>query len=393
MKRFYLLLTSLALVLSQVAILLLIAPQGTLSQRYLALNNWDSFHYKNIAERGYSLPANGLITSESIHQGLANAVFFPGYPLAARALSILTGFSTGWALPLTAQLAALVFWFYLMLYLKARGVGRARMLATLAVIAIHPAAFYLATGYTESLFLASMMGFVYWSECKKKRVASTPIAALHGFVMSATRIVAFAPAAYPFFLELRRADLKSPLSALLRLKREIFLGAAGISGAVLFFSYCQFHFGRWNLYFELEQIGWGNERRWFAIFNPLSYVPRFFFENSWDSLNRLAVTWTAGHLIFTARTEWRSGWKEWPLWLTAFVLFYIPLTGKASANMDSMLRYTLPVTILLLVLQAAQSPGQSVFMRKQKWVYFVALLSFALQLWCSYRFLRGRWIA
>ncbi len=366
--------------------MLALAPSGSLAARYLSLNNWDSFHYQKIAEIGYVLPASGVITSDSIHRGLANVVFFPGYPLAARAMAWTLSLPIAWALPLVAQLAAFLFWFYFMLYLRERGVGRGRLLSSAVVIALHPAAFYLVTGYTESLFLASMMGFIYWND-RSRKSGATLIAAAHGLAMSATRIVSFAPAAYPFF---KSGQWRAPF----RSRREVFLGLAGISGGLAFFIYCQLHFGRWNVYFDLEQIGWGNERQWFAILNPLSYVPHFFFENSWDSLNRLAVTWTAAHLIVCALAQRGKGTPGvWPLWFTAFILFYIPMTGKASAHLESMLRYTLPVTILLLAAQAMQSPGRSIFKRWPRLTTVIATLSFAVQLWCAYRFLRGRWIA
>ncbi|MDR3605821.1 MAG: hypothetical protein P4M08_00405 [Oligoflexia bacterium] len=384
------LLGSLGLVLSQVAITLALAPGNSLAERYLALNNWDSFHYRRIAETGYTLPPSGVITSDSIHQGLANAVFFPGYPILVRLASQATEISVPWMLPLLAQLAAFVFWLYLLLYLRAHGSSARRALSTVAIIALHPAAYYLVAGYSESLFLAMMMGFLYWSEGSGWKRA---IAAAHGLMMSATRIVAFAPAAYPFFKSLDAADLKAPGKALIRHWKEVLLGISAIAGAILFFAYCQLRFGQWDLYFKLEKIGWGNERLWLAIFNPLSYVPHFFFENFWDSLNRLAVTWTAAHLWVTARDDRKLGFRDWPLWITAFLLFYIPVTGKASAHLESMLRYTLPVTVLLLVLQATQFPDRAVFQRRPKTAYVLALVSLALQCWCAYRFLRGRWIA
>jgi hypothetical protein len=395
---------ALGLVMAQVMVLLALTPPGTLAERYLSLNNWDSLHYERIAETGYRLPASGQATSDEIHQGLANVVFLPGYPLAASLASRATGLSVRWTLPLVAQLAAILFWFYFLLYLYSVGASRIRSATSVAVFALHPAAFYLCVGYTESLFLASMMGFLYWSDrMREKRSGAGLLAAAHGFLMSSTRIVAFGAAVYPFFRSVEREDLRrsvrAPLRFLILRWREILLGLAGISGAILFFTYCQVRFGQWDIYFKLEEIGWKNKRLWFAILNPLSYVPRFFFENSWDSLNRLAVTWTAAQLIQSARgevrtqTQTQTHWKNWALWAVAFILFYIPLTGKANANLESMLRYTLPTTLLLLIVQAAQSPDRPVFNRHRKWAVLLAAVSFALQLWCAYRFLKGGWVA
>jgi hypothetical protein len=84
------------------------------------------------------------------------------------------------------------------------------------------------------------------------------------------------------------------------------------------------------------------------------------------------------------------------LWFVAFVLFYIALTGKANANMDRMLRYTLPPFILLLILGVREGRGaleKGSGGKAERWKIAAMVVSFALQLWCAYRFLHGKWVA
>jgi hypothetical protein len=365
--------------LAQVVMLLALAPrQPGLGSRYLELNNWDSVHYQHIAEDGYKIP-EGEIHSADIHEGRANAVFFPGYPLVARGVSRVLGIPVPYALLLSAQLAAWIFWSYLFLLLGSYGASRKRVLIFAVMILFHPAAFFLVTGYTESLFLAGLLGFLFWSDRWSERGGIVPwiLAALHGFVMSLTRIVSFAAALYPVMRRRRFVAL--------------ILGGSSVLGAIAFFTYCQLKFGRWNVYFELEEIGWHNQRQYLAIINPVSYIPRFFFEHTVDSFNRLAVLITGLMFVWSYRIEKsRRDPHNLALYFAAFFLFYLPLTGKAAANMDSMARYTLPVFIVILLAWARSLRAWP----KRRWPYIAAsVFGFLVQIWFAYRFLRGHWVA
>ena len=52
---------------------------------------------------------------------------------------------------------------------------------------VFPFSFFFGMVYTESLFLCSLLGFVYWSDEGSGR--GLLLAALHGFVMTSTRLV------------------------------------------------------------------------------------------------------------------------------------------------------------------------------------------------------------
>jgi hypothetical protein len=367
---------------------------ANLKNHYVQLVNWDSQRYRDIAENGYRIPGP-VITSADIHEGRANVVFFPGYPLASRLVQKVLSLSTDPALLVTAQFFCWLFWVYFIMFLQLRGAPPKTIAASCLLVAAHPAAFFLVAGYTEALFLAGLIGLIYFTEksLKDKSPLSWLTASTHALVMSLTRIVSFAMAPYAF---LRTGRLQA---------RTILPGVFSTLGAVFFFSYCQWKFGEWNLYFRLEEIGWHNYRRWFAILDPLSYVPRFFVEHTVDSFNRASVTFTAFLFILAWRLERPKKLLSIPrerlaLYFSALILFYIPLTGKAAANMDSMSRYTLPVFVLqILALAQLQSERDSAGApsllagRSRYAVWAGSLLALIVQGWFTYRFLRGKWVA
>ena len=100
---------------------------------------------------------------------------------------------------MTAQVAAWGFWSYFFLFCQRWNLSPLLQFFGALSIAAHPAAFFLVAGYSESLFLMSLLGFIYWSSAEG-RLAKF-LAALHGFVMSATRIVGIPCAAFPVVRE------------------------------------------------------------------------------------------------------------------------------------------------------------------------------------------------
>lgn len=369
--------------------------QGSVSERYFQLLNWDSFRYRDIADTGYRIPGPA-ITSADIHQGRANVVFFPGYPMLARGLGSTLGVSTDLGLLLVSQGFCWLFWTYLISFLRLKGVPDRIIGWSLLALVIHPAAFFLVCAYTEPVFLAGLMGLIYWIEKSETRPArgGAALAAGHAALMSFIRIVSFALVPYP-------AIRSGRITA-----RAVLIGASATIGTIVFFVWCQFKFGDWALYFRLEEIGWANHRKWFAILDPMSYVPRFFFEHTVDSFNRASVTFTAVLFVLAWAFERSEGpLRKMPrarlsLYFSAFVLFYIPLTGKANANMDSMIRYTLPCFILLVLGFAELQAGRALQNKAplfSGWKKALAILggvfSLLVQAWFIHRFVRGKWVA
>src|SRR5437016_3214367 len=163
---------------------LLLAPEGPLSYRYTSLVQHDGYWFANIIDRGYQTivpPINHKVMEVS------NVAFFPAYPALASFLRSVLRIDTETALLITAQLAAWGFWTYFFLFCERWEVSNALRFFGALAIAAHPAAFFLIAGYSESLFLMALIGFIYWSGAGG-RVAKF-WAALHGIVMSATRLV------------------------------------------------------------------------------------------------------------------------------------------------------------------------------------------------------------
>src|SRR5438874_4506532 len=235
------LLAALLVTLMQIAMVVgLLAPDGPLSYRYSTLIQHDSYWFMNIIDRGYQTivpPINHKVMEVS------NVAFFPAYPVIAAVLRYGLHFDTDSALLITAQMAAWGFWSYFFLFCSRWDLSPAlQFFGALSIIA-HPAAFFLIAGYSVSLFLMALLGFIYWSSVEGR--AAKVLAVLHGIVMSATRIVGLPCAAFPVVRDLfkkgwsalrnRRCWLSNYGSAV-----AVMIGA--IFGAVSFFVYCQW---RW----------------------------------------------------------------------------------------------------------------------------------------------------
>src|SRR2546425_8865439 len=248
------LLAGLILTLLQLAMAVgLLAPEGSASNRYSALLQHDSYWFMNIVDRGYQTivpPINHKVMEVS------NVAFFPAYPAIAAVLRYGLRFDTDSALLITAQMAAWGFWSYFFLFCQRWSLSPAlRFFGALSILA-HPAAFFLVAGYSESLFLMALVGFIYWVGSEAR--AAKLWAALHGMLMSATRIVGIPCAASPFVERLcvKGWDtLRQPRQWLRAYGSAVALTIAASFGAVLFFIYCQLRWGHWDIYMLTQSSG------------------------------------------------------------------------------------------------------------------------------------------
>src|SRR5689334_12602158 len=177
----------------QIAIALAFAKtDGTIADRYLALVQHDSYWFANIIDRGYGTIVPPIERKE---MEVSNVAFFPAYPLLAGGLKWLTGLNTAQSLLIIAQAAAWGFWIYFFLFCQRWKLPLSLQIFGALAIALHPAAFFLVAGYSESLFLFSLAGFIYWNTSDRR--GATLFAVLHGVVMSATRIVGLPCAIIP----------------------------------------------------------------------------------------------------------------------------------------------------------------------------------------------------
>ena len=161
-----------------------LAPAGPFEYRYQTLLQHDSHWFANIVDRGYETIVPPI--SHKVME-VSNTGFFPAYPAIAWILHRALDLDAGNALLITAQSAAWGFWTYFFLFCERWNLPPGWQLLGALTILAHPAAFFLVAGYSESLFLMALLGFLYWSGTESRRAQI--FAAIHGIVMSATRIV------------------------------------------------------------------------------------------------------------------------------------------------------------------------------------------------------------
>jgi len=393
----------LLLTLAQIAVAIcLLAPEGPLSYRYSTLIQHDSYWFENIVERGYQTPVPPI--SHKVME-VSNVAFFPAYPAIAAVLRYGLHFGTQNALLITAQAAAWGFWSYFFLFCDRWNLSPAfQFFGALSIIA-HPAAFFLIAGYSESLFLMALIGFIYWSSSDTR--AAKVWAALHGMVMSATRIVGIPCAAFPVVRSIFAKGwrgLGEPRSWLRHYGPAVGLTFAATLGAVFFFVYCQLRWGHWNIYMLTQSAGWGIVPDYFAVFKPSSYRWLAPALNNPKEASQLSMTLGALLLVVIAFCELLPAFRRRTDWATragfyfcAAVIYYISVSGVAGVEMESMLRYEFCVHALI-VLAFLHFLHQFCFppILLRAFGMAVALVSAAglsVQGWYVWNFTRGNWVA
>jgi hypothetical protein len=398
------LLAGLLITVAQVALAVcLLAPEGPLSYRYSTLIQHDSYWFANIIDRGYQ-----TIIPPISHKAMevSNVAFFPAYPAIAGLLRYGLHLQTSNALLVTAQAAAWGFWSYFFLFCERWNLSLPlRFFGALSILA-HPAAFFLIAGYSESLFLMALVGFIYWSGTEGR--AAKIWAALHGIAMSATRIVGVPCALYPLvqnvFLKGWRT-LGNPYAWLRQYASAILLSIVATFGALLFFLYCQMRWGQWNIYMLTQSAGWAIIPDYLAVFKASSY--RWLIPALNDPTAVSQMSMTVGALLFVAiticellpairrQTNWAA---RIGIYFCAAVIYYISVSGVASVDMESMLRYEFSVhaLIVLALLHFLSQFGRPPGYVRAFGIAAVALASAAglsLQGWYVWNFTRGNWVA
>src|SRR3954452_8115023 len=405
-KRFVFrpLLAALFVTLAQLFVaVVLIAPEGPLPWRYTTLIQHDSYWFANIVERGYDTTVPPV--SHKMME-VSNVAFFPAYPAVAAALKYGLHFSTYNALLVTAQSAAFGFWSYFFLLCERWNLSPLLQSFGATAVAAHPAAFFLIAGYSESLFMMALLGFLFWSTSNVRLARS--LAVIHGIFMSATRIVGIPCAAFPVVVALLKngwAGVVDVRSWLRRYASPVAVMIGASLGAVGFFFYCVARWGRWDIYMLTQEAGWAIVPDYLALFKPSSYHWQIPALN--DPVTMSQMTMAIGALLFVViaivellpavRRKFSSPIRL-GLYFTAFVLFYIAVSGVACVEMESMLRYqfcahALIVLALLQFLHQLPTPRPSVRALGMAATVLLSVAGFGLEGWYVWNFTRGGWVA
>lgn len=381
----------------------LLAPDGSFSYRYQTLVQHDGYWFGNIIDRGYQTivpPINHKVMEVS------NVAFFPAYPVLAALIRAISGVESETALLIAAQLAAWGFWTYFFLFCERwRLSANLRFFGALSILA-HPAAFFLIAGYSESLFLMALVGFIYWSSGEGR--AARVLAAIHGIAMSATRIVGVPCAAFPIVRAIFKngwSGLREPRSWFRIYGRAFMAMGVAILGAVSFFVYCQWRWGRWDMYMLTQSAGWNIEPDYLAVFRPSNY--RWLLPQLHDPTQMSQMSMTAGALLLIAMAIIEfipalrrvTGWQtRIGIYFCAAVIYYISVAGVASLEMESMLRYEFCVHILIVLaflhyLRQFRVPSPLLRAFGIAAAVLVSALGLAVQGWYVWNFTRGNWVA
>jgi hypothetical protein len=398
------LLAGLTVTLLQLAMAVgLLGPEEPIAERYSALAQHDSYWFMNIVDRGYQTivpPVDHKVMEVS------NVAFFPAYPALAGLLYYALNSDSTTALLITAQLAAWGFWSYFFLFCKRWNVSPALQICGALLIVTHPAAFFLVAGYSESLFLMALLGFIYWSAAEGRSAKFW--AAVHGIVMSATRIVGIVCAAFPPV----RALFQTGWRALLEPRRWFreHRSAIGISivaacGAIAFFVYSQLRWGHWDIYMLTQAAGWGIVPDYLAVFKPGSYRWLVPAPNNPTEASQMSMTLGALLLVGVALCEVlpairrRAGLPvRAGIYFCAAAIYYLSVSGVACADMESMLRYEFCVHALIVLaflnfLRQFRTPPVFVRAFGIAAVAFVSAAGLCVQGWYVWNFTRGNWVA
>jgi hypothetical protein len=396
------LLTGLIVTLLQLAMAVgLLAPEGSFGERYATLVQHDSYWFMNIVDRGYQ-----TIVPPIDHKVMevSNVAFFPAYPAITAAFRYGLNITSRTALLITAQLAAWGFWSYFFLFCRRWNISASLQIGGTLLIAAHPAAFFLIAGYSESLFLMALLGFIYWST-KEGRSAKV-LAIMHGIVMSAARIVGIVCAAFPLVRSLFQTGwhgLVEPKPWFRKKKPAIITTLVASFGAIGFFAYSQLRWGHWDIYILTQAAGWGIVPDYLAVLKPSSYrwfVPAL---NDPTEASQMSMTFGAVLIVGIAICELSiRRWSDLPIragiYFCALVIYYFSVSGVACVDMESMLRYEFCVQALI-VLALVNFLGQfrtSPVLVRAFGITAVALLSAAglcVQGWYVWNFTRGNWVA
>src|SRR5204863_1148778 len=243
---------------------------------------------------------------------------------------------------------------------------------------------------------------LYWSSAEGR--AARFLAALHGYVMSATRIVGIPCAVFPIVHALFQngwRGLRDIRSWPRRFGPAMAVTLGATLGAASFFFYCHVRWGRWDLYMLTQQAGWAIVPDYLAVFRHENY--RWLVPALKDPTQASQMAMTLGAVLLGAvgLCELLPVVRRSASWMTRLgfyfcgaIIYYISVSGVASVQMESMLRYEfcLHALIVLAFVHYLHQLRTLPLLVRAFSMAVMGLLSaagFAVQGWYIWNFTRG----
>jgi hypothetical protein len=406
----------------QIAAVLIVASPSKLKEKWLSLFRWDSDWYLAIVSKGY------VSTLPPVAQNgeLSNVAFFPGYPLFSRVLVKLTGCDPKIVMLLVSQFCCFLFWYFFLRIMNKFRFGQAYQIIAVLGVMLFPTSFYLTAAYAESMFIAALLAFLEFGYSRIQK-SSLILAGCAGAWMTATRIFGV-PVAVVFILQkfitscfnwMRKLTAwKRPGRFRLDIKRnEVLLSGLALSGAGLFFLYCYYRWGIWNLYQQTQRIGWGVEAVYSAIFKPELWrleIPDLKMNVNDIDVNRLSgfltifYSWILlGLLLMEKGIHDAFGLarflvsRRFPLYFAAVAMQVLAVSGLYTMALRSMSRYLLPIHVLIILqvlsLFKKKIDYKSIPVNIQTSLILLLILLLGVSVWVQVlliqRFTSGQWVA
>ena len=338
------------IVLAQLASAMLSSGHSDLAGAYQALVQWDGYWFGSIVENGYDVPI------EQTTDTPGNSAFFPGYPIAVRAMIATTGWPVHFALPATAQLSCVIFWWGLLTLMRCHKVVACWRLLALGLFACHPCAFFLVASYSESQFLAAVIWFVIF--CQRPGTFGVVAAIVCGVVLTGTRTVGLPLVVYPL-VQWSLDQSRNKVG----FRRAVVITLLSCLGFVAYAIYLQIAHGHWNAFTHTQRIGWNVQPDLFVFFRLETYNHKYVevidCHKDIGALNRMAFVLTLAHFMVLIMLEVVAllrgipGYRvRLPLLYLAFALFVIPCTTHIARGYGSMARLALAWHALMPVIMA-----------------------------------------
>ncbi len=332
----------------------------------LLLHQWDSGWFRTIVENGYFAPG-----------AIGAPAFFPGYPLAARAVAWLfspfTSDPVPWAMTVVAALGALAACIVLWRLADHQGGGPRSATAAVVLFAFGPYAVFLHASYSESLFLAAAIAAWYFGTTGRWWWAGA-LAAAAGFTRANGLFVV--AALFVMYLVQARRDGR-------RILRPDLLGVAlGGAGTAAYFGWLWLQTGHIDAWLRAQRDGWDRASLlpWDAL---RATVHAMLTPSGTQAQPQFLLDIVFGALLVVVAV-WLARRRDWP------ALTLVVLTAASLMTSNSWLSLARNTTTLfpipLTVGRGADREGW------RFWVFVAVLIASGALLWFNTtQFALGRW--